>query len=84
MTFQLFHINTLLFAEGSTEFLHLGSKAALGILSGKEMMLSDVRTRRGKGVIRSGSNKTDTLDQGLTLTKVIGDVASCEFNFTFL
>jgi hypothetical protein len=59
----------LLFAECRAEFLHFGSKAALGILGGKNMMLSDImRTSWGKGMI---SNDADTLDQGLTLTKVL-------------
>jgi hypothetical protein len=74
----------LLFAEGSAEFLHFGSKAALGVLGGKHMMLRDVRTSGGKWMIRSCSSDADSLDQGLTLTKVFGDVASRDLNFAFL
>jgi hypothetical protein len=84
MTLQLFHIDTLLLAEGSAEFLHFGSKTALSILSGKGMMLSDVGMCGGEGMIRSDSDEADTLDQGLTLTKVFGDVASRDLNFAFL
>jgi hypothetical protein len=67
-----FHIDTLLLAEGSAEFLHFGSKTALSVLSGKHMMLRDVRSSGGKWMIRSCSNDADALDQGLTLTKVLG------------
>ena len=66
----------MLYAEGTAEFLHLGSKTALGVLSSTGVMLSEVGTCGGEGMFRTGSNKTDALDQGLTLTKVLSSCLS--------
>jgi len=42
MSLQLFHIDSLFFAEGSAELLHLGCETTLGVTSGERVMLCGV------------------------------------------
>ncbi len=57
-----FHIDSLFFAEGRAELLHLGCKTMLGISSGERVMLWGVGPGWWKRMIGRGSDGADALD----------------------
>jgi hypothetical protein len=57
-----FHIDSLLFAEGRAELLHLGGETTLGVSSGERVMLCGVGPGRWKRMIGGGCEGADALD----------------------
>ncbi len=57
-----FHIDSLFFAEGRAELLHLGRETTLGVSSGERVMMCGVGPGWWKRMIERGCNRADALD----------------------